>query len=93
MKYIFSTIKFITILGLTTIILLGCVREQPKPVARESTKRSHISSDGNYWIDPISGAAIDLREVERDGKKKSCYLQANSLPAQDRQKYLKECLP
>ena len=93
MKYIFSAIKFITILGLSTIILLGCVREQPKPVARESTKRSHISSDGNYWIDPISGAAIDLREVKKDSKKKSCYLQANSLPAQDRQKYLKECLP
>ena len=93
MKDLFSMIKFITILGLGAILLLGCVREQPKPVARESTKRSHISSDGNYWIDPISGAAIDLREVKKDGKKKSCYLQANSLPAQDRQKYLKECLP
>ena len=88
MKYIFSTIKFITILGLSTIILLGCVREQPKPVARKTQP-----SDSNYWIDPISGAAIDLREVKKDSKKKSCYLQANSLPAQDRQKYLKECLP
>ena len=88
MKYIFSAIKFITILGLSTIILLGCVREQPKPVARKTQP-----SDSNYWIDPISGAAIDLREVKKDSKKKSCYLQANSLPAQDRQKYLKECLP
>ena len=86
-------IKFITILGLSTIILLGCVRKQPEPVARESTKRSNISSDGNYWIDPISGAAIDLREVKNDSKKKSCYLQANTLPAQDRQKYLNQCLP
>ena len=88
MKDIFSMIKFITILGLGAILLLGCVRERPKPVARETQP-----SNSNYWIDPISGAAIDLREVKKDSKKKSCYLQANSLPAQDRQKYLKECLP
>ena len=86
MKYIFSAINFITILGLNTIILLGCVREQPKPVARKTQP-----SDSNYWIDPISGAATDMREVKKDGKKKACYLQANSLPAQDRYKYLKEC--
>ena len=86
MKDIFSAIKYITILGLSTIILLGCVRERPKPVARKTQP-----SDSNYWIDPISGAAIDLREVKKDSKKKSCYLQANSLPAQDRYKYLKEC--
>ena len=91
MKYIFSTIKFITILGLSTIILLGCVRKQPEPVARESTKKSNISSDGNYWIDPNSGAATDLRKIEKDNKKKKCWLVAQSLPAEDRYKYLKEC--
>ena len=87
MKYIISTIKFFTILGLTTIILLGCMRKQPEPVAKKTEP-----SDPNYYIGP-GGLAIDLREVKKDGKKKSYYLQANSLPAQDRQKYLKECLP
>ena len=47
MKYIISTIKFITILGLTTIVLLGCVREQPKPVVKETQP-----SDPNYYIGP-----------------------------------------
>ena len=63
MKYIISTIKFITILGLGAILLLGCVREQPKPVVKETQP-----SDPNYYIGP-GGYAIDLREVENDDKR------------------------
>ena len=66
MKYIFSAIKFITILGLSTIILLGCVREQPKPVVKETQP-----SDPNYYIGP-GGLAIDLREQEKDFKREAC---------------------
>ena len=91
MKYILSAIKFITILGLGVNLLVGCGYGSYEPAARESTKRSNISSDGNYWIDPNSGAATDLRTVEEDSKKQSCWLVAQSLPADDRLKYLREC--
>ena len=89
MKYIISTIKFFTILGLTTIILLGCVREQPKPVVKETQP-----SDPNYYIGP-GGLAIDLREQEkmlnREGKQRECMEVAKLLPAGDRLEYLRSC--
>ena len=90
MKDIISTIKFITILGLTTIILLGCVRKQPEPVAKEN---KYITSDGKY-IGP-GGYAIDLKEqdkqLESEGKYLQCMQVAKLLPADDRLKYLREC--
>ena len=70
MKYIISTIKFITILGLTTIILLGCMRKQPKPVVKKTEP-----SDPNYYIGP-GGYAIDLNNLkERDEqfKREACW--------------------
>ena len=68
MKYIISTIKFFTILGLTTIILLGCVRKQPEPVpVAEKTE----PSDPNIYIGS-GGMAIDLREQEKDFKREAC---------------------
>ena len=89
MKDIFSTINFITILGLSAILLLGCVREQPKPVVKETQP-----SDPNYYIGP-GGLAIDLREQEkmlnREGKQRECMEVAKLLPADDRLKYLRGC--
>ena len=89
MKYIISTIKFFTILGLTTIILLGCMRKQPEPVAKKTEP-----SDPNYYIGP-GGLAIDLREQEkmlnREGKQRECMEVAKLLPADDRLEYLRSC--
>ena len=67
MKYIISTIKFITFIGLSTIILLGCVRKQPEPVARKTQP-----SDSNYYIGS-GGMAIDLREQEKNLEKEGCW--------------------
>ena len=77
MKYIISTIKFFTILGLTTIILLGCVREQPKPVVKETQP-----SDPNYYIGP-GGMAIDLREVDNRNKRAGCFSLLQHLSGDD----------
>ena len=62
---ILSALKFITILGLGAIILLGCVRERPKPVVKETQP-----SDPNYYIGP-GGYAIDLREREKQFKREA----------------------
>ena len=85
MKYIISTIKFFTILGLTTIILLGCVREQPKPVVKETQP-----SDPNYYIGP-GGYAIDLKEVENDSKRGACFMQLQHYSGDAKIKKLEEC--
>jgi hypothetical protein len=35
---------------------------------------------GNYWIDPISGVAINVDAIEADGKRKSNWLMIDKLP-------------
>mgnify|MGYP003149415431 CR=1 FL=1 len=35
---------------------------------------------GNYWIDPISGVAINIDAIEADGKRKSNWLMIDKLP-------------
>ena len=85
MKYIISTIKFFTILGLGVILLLGCVREQPKPVVKETQP-----SDPNYYIGP-GGYAIDLREVENDDKRYACMEQLQYYSGDAKIKKLEQC--
>ena len=85
MKYIISTIKFITILGLTTIILLGCVREQPKPVVKETQP-----SDPNIYIGS-GGMAIDLRKVDSDAERGACFMQLQHYSGDAKIKKLEEC--
>jgi len=91
MKYIISTIKFITILGLTTIVLLGCVRKQPEPVAR---KNKHVTSDGKY-IGP-GGYAIDLNNLkERDEqfKREACWSTVVEIyTGEERIKQMEKCM-
>ena len=84
MKYIISTIKFITILGLGAILLLGCVRKQPEPVARKTQP-----SDGKY-IGP-GGYAYDLREVENDDKRYACMEQLQYYSGDAKIKKLEQC--
>ena len=85
MKYIISTIKFFTILGLTTIILLGCVREQPKPVVKETQP-----SDPNYYIGP-GGWAIDLRDVDKNLEQEGCMEQLQYYSGDAKIKKLEQC--
>ena len=86
MKYIISTIKFFTILGLTTIILLGCMRKQPEPVAKKTEP-----SDPNYYIGP-GGYAIDLREVENNSKRSACYSMLQHLSGDDaKNRHMEKC--
>ena len=85
MKYIISTIKFFTILGLTTIILLGCVREQPKPVVKETQP-----SDPNYYIGP-GGMAIDLRDVDKNLEKEGCWRLLQYYSGDAKIKQLEKC--
>ena len=35
---------------------------------------------GNYWVDPISGVAINIDAIEADGKRKSNWLMIDKLP-------------
>ena len=85
MKYIISTIKFITILGLGAILLLGCVREQPKPVVKETQP-----SDPNYYIGP-GGMAIDLREQEKNLEKEGCWRMLQYLSGDAKIKKMEKC--
>ena len=85
MKDIISTIKFFTILGLTTIILLGCVREQPKPVVKETQP-----SDPNIYIGS-GGMAIDLREQEKNLEREGCWRMLQYLSGDAKIKKLEEC--
>ena len=85
MKYIISTIKFFTILGLTTIILLGCMRKQPEPVAKKTEP-----SDPNYYIGS-GGYAIYLREVENDSKRYACMEQLQYYSGDAKIKKLEQC--
>ena len=90
MKYIISTIKFFTILGLGVILLLGCVREQPKPVVKETQP-----SDPNYYIGP-GGLAIDLNNLkERDEqfKRESCWSTVVEIyTGEERIKQMEKCM-
>ena len=83
---ILSALKFITILGLSTIILLGCVRKQPEPVAR---KNKHVTSDGKYI--GSGGYAIDLREMEIDDKRYACMEQLQYYSGDAKIKKLEQC--
>jgi len=89
MKYIISTIKFITILGLGAILLLGCVRKQPEPVARKTQP-----SDGKY-IGP-GGYAIDLNNLkERDEqfKREACWSTVVEIyTGEERIKQMEKCM-
>ncbi len=85
MKYIISTIKFFTILGLTTIILLGCVRKQPKPVVKETQP-----SDPNIYIGP-GGLAIDLREQEKQFEREACWSMLQHLSRDAKIKQMEKC--
>ena len=85
MKYIISTIKFITILGLTTIILLGCMRKQPEPVAKKTEP-----SDPNYYIGP-GGYAIDLREQEKQLEREGCWSMLQHLSGDAKIKQMEKC--
>ena len=89
MKYIISTIKFFTILSLSTIILLGCVRKQPEPVARKTQP-----SDGKY-IGP-GGLAIDLNNLkERDEqfKREACWSTVVEIyTGEERIKQMEKCM-
>ena len=86
MKYIISTIKFITILGLGAILLLGCVRKQPEPVAR---KNKHVTSDGKYI--GSGGYAIDLKEQENSRKRIVCMSQLQFYSGDAKIKQLEKC--
>ena len=85
MKDIISTIKFITILGLTTIILLGCMRKQPEPVAKKTEP-----SDPNYYIGP-GGYAIDLREQEKQLEREGCWSMLQHLSGDAKIKQMEKC--
>ena len=85
MKYIISTIKFFTILGLTTIILLGCMRKQPEPVAKKTEP-----SDPNYYIGP-GGWAIDLRDVDKNLEQEGCTEQLQYYSGDAKIKKLEQC--
>ena len=86
MKYIFSTIKFFSILGLTTIILLGCMRKQPEPVAKKTEP-----SDPNYYIGP-GGYAIDLREVDNRAERGACFSLLQHLSGDDAKiRHIEKC--
>ena len=85
MKYIISTIKFFTILGLTTIILLGCMRKQPEPVAKKTEP-----SDPNYYIGP-GGLAIDLREQEKQLEREGCWSMLQHLSGDAKIKQMEKC--
>ena len=85
MKYIISTIKFFTILGLTTIILLGCMRKQPEPVAKKTEP-----SDPNYYIGP-GGYAIDLREQEKQLEREGCWSMLQHLSGDAKIKQMEKC--
>ena len=86
MKYIISTIKFFTILGLTTIILLGCMRKQPEPVAKKTEP-----SDPNYYIGP-GGMAIDLREVDNRHEREACFSLLQHLSGDDAKiRHIEKC--
>ena len=86
MKYIISTIKFITILGLGAILLLGCVREQPKPVVKKTEP-----SDPNYYIGP-GGMAIDLREVDNRHEREACFSLLQHLSGDDAKiRHMEKC--
>ena len=85
MKYIISTIKFITILGLGAILLLGCVREQPKPVVKKTEP-----SDPNYYIGP-GGYAIDLREQEQQLEREGCWSMLQHLSGDAKIKQMEKC--
>ena len=86
MKDLFSMIKFITILGLGAILLLGCVREQPKPVVKETQP-----SDPNYYIGP-GGYAIDLREVDNRAERAACFSLLQHLSGDDAKiRHMEKC--
>ena len=89
MKDIFSMIKFITILGLGAILLLGCVRKQPEPVAKKTQP-----SDGKY-IGP-GGYAIDLNNLkERDEqfKREACWSTVVEIyTGEERIKQMEKCM-
>ena len=86
MKYIISTIKFITILGLGAILLLGCVREQPEPVAR---KNKHVTSDGKYI--GSGGYAIDLKEQKKQLEREGCWSMLQHLSGDAKIKQMEKC--
>ena len=88
MKYIISTIKFITILGLGAILLLGCVRKQPEPVARENKR---ITSDGKYI--GAGGYAIDLKERDEMYKREACWSTVVEIyTGEERIKQMEKCM-
>ena len=77
MKIIYSTIQLITILGLGVILLLGCVKKEPKPKVTKKSEQKGITIDGN--------------KLENAFKRKRCMEVAKLLPASDRLEYLREC--
>ena len=77
MKIIYSTIQLITILGFGVILLLGCVKKEPKPKVTKKSEQKGITIDGNALNKAI--------------KKNECMNVAKLLPADDRLKYLRGC--
>jgi hypothetical protein len=61
------------------------VREQPKPVVKETQP-----SDPNYYIGP-GGLAIDLREEENDAARGACFLQLQHYSGDAKIKKLEQC--
>ena len=86
---ILSALKFITILGLGAILLLGCVRKQPEPVARKTQP-----SDGKYI--GSGGYAIDLNNLkERDEqfKREACWSTVVEIyTGEERIKQMEKCM-
>ena len=55
-------------------------------------KRQKIKKPDKYWVNPKTGYRLNLSEMDRRMKKEECMEVAKLLPADDRLKYLRECV-
>jgi len=74
---------------LTKTIIEGTPKEKKDALEFRKEAFAHLSpretalakeETGNYWIDPISGVAINIDMIEADGKRKSNWLMLEKLP-------------
>ena len=86
MKIIYSTIQLILFLGLGVILLLGCVKKEPKPKVTKKEQKSNemVKYEGK-------GLKIDGNALQKQIKKNECMKVAKLLPADDRLELLRGC--
>ncbi len=70
--------------------LVGKRNVKKKPVVNK--KRQKIKKPDKYWVNPKTGYRLNLSEMDRRMKKEECMEVAKLLPADDRLKYLRECV-